>query len=229
MPPLEEYVDKIGIELEGGWDEIPAGGEIIADLSIDGNTFSTDKYLTDKHVGEIVSPPLPLEDWKAWAAHFWPTSINITCGLHIHTSFKEKRHYALLMKSSFERKVRASQRKLAEELELPKKHYIWHRLDGANPFALFGNVAPSEQVGITEKRIGMRTRYAALNYCFSMHGTIEYRVLPMFDVPAEAFRFVDNYLACIHDELVGAEQKRFYFSASLKEVNGCISVNERSG
>jgi hypothetical protein len=112
-------------------------------------------------------------------------------------------------------------RALAQELELPETHYIFHRLDGANPFAHF-DVHPCEQVTVREKRIGMRVRYAAFNYCFSMHGTLEYRLLPMFKDAATAINFIQVYLSTVETFLEANKNHNLSKRCSLADVGGRI-------
>lgn len=214
-------IDRIGIELEGGWNNHPPT-RIIADLSIDGRTFETDRRLTNAHVGEVVSPPLRREEVLKWLEDNYPNDVNITCGLHVHVSLTSKKEYGLLMNKSFEFMVIENAEALAKDLQLPDTHYIWHRLEGSNPFALF-DVIPKTQVGIKEKRIGMRARYAAFNFCFSMHGTIEYRLLPMFkEGPLVANLFIENFLTTLESELRSKRDTTHRMSCSLRERDGVI-------
>jgi hypothetical protein len=224
-------IDRIGIELEGGWEDYPPDWKgkvvhIIQDLSIDGRTLPTDKRLEETHVGEVVSPPLSLDEWRGWLSAMYPNGVNITCGLHVHLSFTKKRDYSMIMSKSFERKVLGGAGTLARMKELPKDHYLWARLKGNSPFASF-MILPKEQVKVKEKRIGMRARYAAFNHCFSMHGTVEYRVLPMFPEGADlAQEFIENYLSVVEAELERTEKQVLSFGCSLREHQGIIQERE---
>jgi len=220
-------IEKIGLELEGGWKKIPLDfrgcpPEIITDLSIDGRTYDTDVPLETTHVGEIVSPPLLLSEWTSWLFHHYPTQVNRTCGLHVHLSVTTKREYALLMEHSLMLDIIDAARELAEAENLTQRHYLTPRLDGKNPFALFG-VSPAEQVPVKEKRIGMAARYAALNYCFSMHGTLEYRLLPMFpEGPELASKFILSFLFEVEKYLKKNRKRTYRRSCALVDEGGQI-------
>jgi hypothetical protein len=224
-------INKVGIELEGGWENHPADWKgsktyIIQDLSIDGRTMANDGRLTTQHVGEIVSPPLSLNEWEDWVKAYYPDKVNNTCGLHVHVSFTKKKDYGLLMAKSYERAVIAAAKTLAGGLNLPDGHYIWPRLEGRNVFATF-NSNPIHQVNIRVKRIGMRDRYSAFNFCFSMHGTLEYRALPMFkEGAAIASRFISNFLLTTEEELEKRKEISLDLRCSLREKNNVIEERE---
>jgi hypothetical protein len=60
---------------------------------------------------------------------------------------------------------------------------FFNRISGENRFCRSDVYEPTSQA-IARTRTGVR--YAAVNYCYTMHGTMEVRVLPMFKLPKQA-------------------------------------------
>jgi hypothetical protein len=193
-----KYIDRIGLEVEGGWPgkpRIPPFEDLtlVADHSIDGTTLPTDKPLTSTHVGEAVSLPLPMEEVEEWLTKYWPKETNRTCGYHIHISLRSPFHYMLLTKKAYAILLRKRMWALGLDRGFPKTHYLFARLSGDNPFCTF-NFDASGQMNIREKRVGMRLRYGFLNFAKNIHGTVEFRALPTFDNVADAKAFTFEFL-----------------------------------
>lgn len=196
-------INLVGLEVEGGWNGKPMVPpfediDLAADLSIDGTTMTTDNRLLLPHVGEAISPPLPVEAVDDWIERHWPHGTNITCGYHIHVSLKNNLHYMLLTRKSFMLQVMRNMRSLALDLGLPPNHYIWHRLSGTNPFCTYQFDAGA-QMEIKKKRVSDRTRYGFLNFAKGVHGTMEFRALPTFENAILAKRFTHLYLNLIEE------------------------------
>lgn len=221
----------VGLEVEGGWNGTPGRkpfeSPIIADLSIDGNTLRTDRRLTNAHVGEVVSPPMLPDAYNinGWIDKHWPDSTNITCGYHIHTSFKNNRDYSILTTKSFLHYVHQQILGEARRLQLPDDHYLYQRLSGKNPFCLF-NFDSSSQIAMKRKSVGDRTRYGMLNFAWNIHRTVEYRVFPTFETKDLAKAFTYCYLDAIETFL---EEKAAAtiteYSASLYSLNGVVNFS----
>jgi len=171
---------KIGIEIEGGWDYEPA-----ADIYGDGSVS-----VGGDHSGEICSPPLSLPKVQAWMRENYPSFTNSTCGLHIHISLKRNLDYSRLMSPNFYTYFLHHIEKWAEGYIL-KSSPFWNRLRGANSYCR-REFKADEQVLLTHKE---SPRYTHLNYCFSLHHTLECRLFPTFkqvEVACHAVRaFVD--------------------------------------
>ncbi len=192
-----KFIDKIGIELEGGWDTVING--IYSDLSVKVNAPVK---------GEICSPPLSLEEIKEWLRTRVPKYIDQTCGVHVHVSFKNKvSNFLTLMDPKFYEFFKAKMAKwAAEDVKLRATHEFWKRFRGENRFCR-DVFQPEKQISISHKGVldleGHDYRYTQLNYCFSMHGTIECRLLPGFtdyDTTVSAIEALINcyeaYLTC---------------------------------
>jgi hypothetical protein len=227
------FIDKIGLELEGGWGGTPAVNPfkdevIIVDRSIDGQTMPNDGPMQSVHVGEIVSKPMQLDGWEKWLRKYWPTEANNTCGYHIHISLKKPLYYMLLTRKQFLFDLMDDIMTEAKKLELKEDHYLYQRLSGRNPFCTF-NFDASTQIGVVEKRIGMRTRYGVINYCHGLHKTMEFRGYPTFKNKDHAVRFTNVYLKKVEDYLGEVMKRNWAQRISLKEENGVVKINRRKG
>ena len=225
------YINKIGLELEGGWDGRPGKRpfkdvQIIMDRSIDGQTMRHDFAMKSVHVGEIVSEPMALDAWEPWLRKYWPTEANNTCGYHIHISMKKPLYYMLLTRKRFLFKLMDDIMRTARNIDLPRDHYLYQRLNGQNPFCMF-NFDPTSQIGVIEKRIGMRTRYGVINYCHGLHKTVEFRGYPTFDNKDHAVEFTHVFLHSVDDYLDEVTQKDWSRTMSLKEEDGMVKITKK--
>jgi hypothetical protein len=174
-------IDRIGIELEGGWETVPAS----TTLEHDGSVVIPAQ--TGLYRGEIPSPPMKPAEWEAWVRRCYPPHVNHTCGLHVHMSFKGNLRYQRLMKPEFITELVRILDAWGKRKKLKKDHPLWARLTGQNrycmPFYAADHQARAERKG--------SNRYAAVNYCYGQHQTVEVRILPMFsdlDRPARKVR-----------------------------------------
>lgn len=206
------YVQRIGIELEGGWMQRFKDAEIVGDISVQRPIPSTDRKCTcDEgphdgtcHWGEIASPPLPLQEGLAWMRDHYPDGINATCGLHVHASVRNEKEYAQLMDKGLHNLFVKRVKEWAEEEGLPKDHLLWKRLTSketkAPDPARFCNrpFAAHEQVMLTTKT---DTRRSILNFCYALHGTVECRLFPAFADAAQAARAILVYIKALEEWL----------------------------
>jgi hypothetical protein len=205
-------VRLVGVELEGGWIQLPSGSSgIIRDgsVSIPAPTPPEDiirRYNSSvpsesrrgtleyaawsaanprpEHIGELPSQPMPVKDLDAWVTKFYPSHVNETCGLHIHMSFNTLLTYQRLMTPAFEPEVISLLRKWAQATALPPEHPLFTRLAGKSRYCRLGNTLIDAQARLDKKNFDHHARvnrYTAVNYAHATHGTIEIRVLPMFD------------------------------------------------
>jgi hypothetical protein len=212
---MPNFIKRIGLELEGGWRNRPAW-----DVRRDGSVEIPRAEL----VGEISSPPYSMiENAEAWMRKYYPQTVNHTCGFHIHISLAPG-HYSMLMCEEFYAKFIAAYRKWGEETfrvpagapVAPEAARFYERLNGGNRFcqAQF-NPDIQTQVVSRQNPTVWDTRYAQLNYCWTLHGTMESRLLPMFNdvnMSASAMRVfpavVNEYLTEIGtvENVVGEQE-----------------------
>lgn len=210
-----KYVQKIGIELEGGWNRRFKDTEIFGDISVQrpGRTAGNLKECTCAypghdpqtcHWGEIASPPLDVRSGLEWMRDHFPDGVNTSCGFHVHASVRHERDYANLMDKQFYNLFLSKVRDFGKSEGFADTHPLWERLreksQKAPHPARFCNrpFAAHDQFHLTSKQ---DVRRSALNYCYAMHGTIECRVFPAFSEPEVAARAVLAYVGTIEDWL----------------------------
>src|SRR5258708_30736662 len=141
---LKNFVYRVGIELEGGWLKLPEGVDLARDGSIIGIELTPAELLASKNqkmngeaylylkIGELASEPMELTKLTPWIQQSYPRHVNETCGLHVHYSFKDARHYQWLMVPEYQPTMRHYLGLWAKEEGLPADHPIWKRLRGGN-------------------------------------------------------------------------------------------------
>ena len=164
--PRYRYVNKVGVELEGGWN-----GDKDFQLEHDGSV-----HVDADYVGEAPSPPLAPRAVPAWMKEHYPDAVNVTCGMHVHVSVKHQWHYARLMEPEFLAYVKNALQTWGEQLFIREEHPFWDRLKGRNDYCK-DEFVPELQVKHKEKG---GNRYTMLNYTWARYRTVECRVLPAF-------------------------------------------------
>lgn len=203
-----KYIDKIGVELEGGWTYRPDDLGVDISVKILPEEFECDHpchcyvCMPDGnecgvvHTGEVRSRPYKSWHILKWMDENYPEYVNDTCGMHIHISLKSKKSYILLMEPKFYATFLREVERFAEA-NIPKDHYFWKRFAGAEKYCQ-RKFSPNQQIGDKRKVESRRTH---LNYCYALHGTLENRLFPMFGEFALAAKclkwyskFVETYL-----------------------------------
>ena len=192
---------RIGIELEGGWDKLPAG---IAKLDHDGSVVG----LPISKVGEIPSPPLEVEEFEKWVRANYPNHVNETCGMHVHLSFKSALTYQRLMNPSYPATIVAYVGKWGKKA-LPDNHCLWERLDGRSEFCKLQYYAEQQVVQAEKDRDRQRVgnRYTIINYCWARTTTLECRLLPMMPNADTAIEAIRELLNITNSYLVATAKK----------------------
>lgn len=168
---------KIGAELEGGWNlqghawrplVQDRGGDLVGDGSLED--------LESPCIGEIRTKPHDsLEQFISDVHFFMPEETNESCGFHIHVSFTDD-DYARLIDERFYFYFLLRWQKWGQDVGIRRGHEFWLRLEGDNTFC-HRKFVPDNQVQHNDRG---GERYAHLNYCYNLHGTVECRLLPMF-------------------------------------------------
>ncbi len=162
-----KYINLIGIEFEGGWNDKPVG------LKSDGSIAG----ITSPHYGEVISKPSTLDDLLQWVKFNIPSSVNYSCGTHVHVSFKSVDSYLQLTKKDFYEFFLRQMEDWGHKESLPLNHEFWKRLEGENSFC--------KRVWTPESQfIGGDTRYTHLNFAYYKYKTIECRLFPGFTDPS---------------------------------------------
>lgn len=182
-----KFINKVGIEIEGGWPHTPNG--YIKDQSLSG--------LASPVRGEVPSPPLLMSEVEKWVKMYCPIEVNQTCGLHIHVSFKNLASYLCVMEQDFYDLFLIRMDEWGKKEKLPAAHQFWYRLKGNNHFCKRA-FNPAAQVHTKTKG---DHRYTHLNYCYDMHGTIECRLFPGFKEPELIISAVNALVSCYEEYL----------------------------
>lgn len=190
LAPKTSYpnINKVGVELEGGWrNRVFLDANIHEDISLP----IPEGYMPTWHFGEIASKPLPPEKAVAWMLKHYPLDIpppvdGKSCGLHFHLSVHGDGEYNKLLSQTFYDTYLQGMGEVLKTLDAGATDTVlFHqRLSGLNRFArrLY---APSRQVWCTQKDSGRDAeRRTLINYCHGLHGTVEFRLFPMFRDPA---------------------------------------------
>lgn len=206
-----KYIKKIGVEIEGGWDKKPPDTEIYGDGSVDVDCNFQD--------GEISSPPMTLRELLQWIVRNYPQHTNNTCGLHIHISFKKNIYYSKLMSQEFYDYFLARITEWANREQILPSSPFWSRLRGENGYCkkIF---RADEQVHLTNKE---SARYTHLNYCFSLHRTLECRLFPTFKSAKLAQSAVKAFIEIVETFLSKQGREKTY-KVNIDEETGTEKI-----
>jgi hypothetical protein len=188
------YIKRIGIELEGGWDQRPAM-PIHGDGSVGDAIPLNYRYA----IGEISSRPLLRSQIPEFLEANYPQNVNATCGLHVHTSLCNVGRYSQLATKQFFDYWKIKMEQFGHAYPI-KSEQFWDRLNGENTFCR-DRFDARLQIPDTTKS---GARYRLLNYCYSLHGTLECRALPMFKSVRTALAAINAHLDIIERYLSAA-------------------------
>lgn len=209
--PTTQRWDKIGIELEGAWDEEPA---LVARKVTGGkNNHDGSVQRLDGFMGEIVTRPhTVLEHAIKDVRAIYPARVNTTCGLHVHLSYKSPLDLSVLADKPFweyfqERWAAWGKEHEAAMGDLAK--YFWSRYEGrwvaenADRGGHRKNFCKAEfNPAVQLKDPNQEHRYTQINFSsWHKYQTVETRMLPMFrdvelavDAIEETVDIFDTYL-----------------------------------
>jgi hypothetical protein len=182
MPNWYKHIDKIGIELEGGFH--PDNGIMNTRVYGDGSVSGVqcwdddgDSYPERCVEGEVSTPPLKswgrLEDFLDCN---FPEHVNDTCGTHLHISTKTINEYNTILCRDFYDSFVDMLNRYGDMHKHNVPDEWFTRLEGGNTYCE-NEYCPTMQL----REDKPSARYRFLNYCYSTHGTVEVRVLPAFD------------------------------------------------
>ena len=203
---------KIGIELEGGWYEMPSNEhEAIDPLhsytwhrdtsveSLDMGSCGDCDYCNDGdseecrngsgHAGEIISFPMYIDDvfdlsgeplWHLWTKRYYPEEHNYDCGGHFHVSFDNIQAFEFLCTVEFFEHFQRELYRWGVRAHIKNKDF-WDRLRGDNSMCKTTFRGVEQLYTVNDNYPDCR--YSILNFQYNKHGTLEFRILPMFDDP----------------------------------------------
>ncbi len=191
------HIDKVGLELEGGW-ENPPSFQIAGDSSV---------HCNGNELGEARTVPQDnLKDVFNEINTKYPDDIDASCGMHIHISIKNGmlfqvadkkfRDYFIYRMGLLAKYLRHSGN------ETDYKRFI-ARFNNSNTYCK-REFAPREQLR------GGNSRRTMLNFCaYRKYKTVECRLLPMFEnlsnARMAAYEVVDTFESYLEKESVNYE------------------------
>jgi len=219
---------KFGVELEGGWDNKP--NNIISDGSV---------YVCANYVGEIPSKPLcNLSYFKKWLHANFPNRYDRSCGYHVHVSFPNWAYTCLCSKKFFDLFLKETINYINNNIthsydkesfkDRLNNHSQWCE-QRYNPLAQF------------YERFKSGERYTAINYCYELHKTIEFRIAPMMTenncyewvkfILKVCNEFLNNELLHLHKNPDSQHRNIFFNENSenpeIKEDTITLAIEER--
>jgi len=182
------YIDKVGVEIEGGWDVQPPAGPPGHDGSV---------QVIAPIRGELRSRPMARwETIENYVSANWPTRTDRTCGFHVHISVNNTHLYSSLMEKRFYDFFLARMESWGRSNDIQNSEF-WSRLNGDNHYCKkMWN--PDKQAEIAFKDT---VRYAHWNFCFLQHTTAECRLFPTFKKPHVAVKAIRELLSIVEEWL----------------------------
>ena len=151
--------------------------------------YSEDCENGDGHAGEIVSYPMIIgnyeygvgkfeEEWHLWTKRYYPQDHNSDCGAHFHISFDNIQAFEFLCTKEFFDHFQRELYRWGVRANI-KNSDFWSRLNGDNTMCRT-TFRGAEQL-YTQNDSYPDCRYSILNFQYHKHGTLEFRILPVFD------------------------------------------------
>lgn len=219
----------IGVELEGGWQDVPKGlrrEDFVRDGSLDG--------LSRKHPGamvmELPSPPLELDPMVAWMRTCYPQLMDESCGMHVHFSFKTSLAYSKIVREEYPGTIIKYMSEWAKREGINSSSPIWGRLAGTSPYCqhLFFGDAQLRNTRKDHDRQRVGHRYTVVNYCWGRQPTAECRLLPMFEDVEVAIRAMKELFDITNKFLAAtARKERKRYAGFVVDPNNMVRVERR--
>lgn len=158
-------------------------------------------------IGEVVSEPLIRPALWLWMRDHYPDVVNRTCGIHVHMSLRHELDYQRLIDRAYHDHILLGLHRWGMANKLPADHVFWPRIRGCNLFAqdvFHGDFQARYKAPDAQGRNYHDHRYGMINYCWSVHKTLEVRVLPTFADVKTAIRAVRRVLNLTEEFLAKA-------------------------
>lgn len=223
-----KYINMIGAEIEAAyttedfrglrdWAYLNGMVELHDDGSINVEDMSYQKEAVTQPTANMAVFEKVIKD-----LYTFNPEVNDSCGLHFHISLKKESDYMRLLNYKFykffERQIAA----LAKR-ELTK------RLDGS-----YSEKYHSEKGFNTDTMLQYQDsskssyRYRAVNYCYNLHGTVEFRVFNACKTAQEVLFYANFLIDCVEFYLDTIEKKPLRIKQKLIENMGTIEINLNS-
>ena len=245
--PKIKYIDRIGVEIEGLWHKDIDNTVLRKKLHrLKGWTRNYDSFIqSDGSISignsnpdyddyEITTPPLDLRNTLKAISMItkFLKHTNDTCGFHIHASFKDTNNYLKLTQPDF----------MTSFVKVMTKTFPETKIRTTNNFCR-GTYDTGQEVSTIERQFidtyKERTRYKAVNFCYGLHKTVEFRLFPAMQWMSdkdifskyvlETVGFIEHYLNSMPSKNILVEKisttDNLYNPEPLKVLQP-ITINE---
>lgn len=207
---LFKFYDKVGIEIEGRWVDSSAvsrraNEEWEADVTGDGSIAGS--LATRAQSREIRTKPGTISHAVKQLLDLYPDEADYSCGMHVHVSFADPLYLTQLMTKEFFEYFRARWATWGEAQGFLPTSNFFRRLRGGNSYCKINTPNPNPF---------SVDRYRQLNFSsYSVHKTLECRLLPMFRDSRHAVAAVVELMSMIYDWLTMAASEQLLPAAVL--------------
>lgn len=209
-------IDKLGVEIEGMWKTQSSMDTAIATARRvtgsagyrDGSVGYMDGSHRDArtyHSWEFQTRPGDVGSTLTQVKELFPEYVNVTCGMHVHMSFRDPLSATLLTSQKFFSFFENALVTFGALMAFPASHPYWERIEGRNQYCRKNTIDPVERQWFAHN-----DRYRQVNFTsWGEHRTVEFRVLPLFhslNQSLEAIKFlfksVDRFLRLETQEMI---------------------------
>lgn len=212
-------IERLGVELEGAWKNLPGGVR----LEHDGSVFRNTALSPGWQKGELPIGPIQPAALEKFMRKYYPHKVDATCGMHVHMSFENLYQYSALETIEYQESIIYYLTLWAKEEAFPKEHHIWKRLGGKSEFCQ-KKFWPDLQAAARVKDHDQNRdghRYTIVNYC-GRQLTIEIRVLPMMVTVEQAIKAIRHVLDITNACLMVCAKREPRIKNRLELPNGEI-------
>ena len=117
-------------------------------------------------------------EWHEWTKRFYPQEHNSDCGAHFHVSFDNIQAFEFLCTKEFFDHFQRELYRWGVRANI-KNADFWSRLNGDNTMCRTTFRGISQLYTTNDSYPDCR--YSILNFQYNKHGTLEFRILPVFD------------------------------------------------
>lgn len=214
-----KYIDMIGVEFEGGWEDYREGFKSDGSLDIDNL-----RGLGAEYVKELVSDPSTLFEIKEFLYEL-PDFVDSSCGMHIHVSFKNYSDVLRLAENEFHEYFIDEITSWTDTHLKDTSYYrrMNSRIAGNNQYC-YSNFEAKKQI---QERSTDRGRYVQLNFeALKKFGTVECRIHPQYNdldlVKSAVLNLVEIYETFLHRN----QHKKPFLYFDPIEIEGSIDIVE---
>lgn len=189
--------DKIGVEVEGWWRDLPAVEQVAANWHMSG---AHDGSLARDRTGETQpyefrTRPGSLGETISQVTAIYPDKCDKSAGMHVHMSFADTMDVTSLATPQFLAYFKERWNAWGTRVGVHPDSDFWSRLRGEN--LDYCAVTSFENIRVSPTRAG---RYYQLNFSsWERHRTMEMRMLPLFRDARLAVLALEEWVSIVED------------------------------